>query len=277
MKFIYFLEGSDPFVMALDIIRLKDVYLHEEVVPRNVYALERSLRNEKYLRNPVLIDKKSFVVLDGTHRVYVLRKLGYEYVVAGLVDYSDPRIKLKRWFRVFEGPKMKILNLLEEHGFERDSQENVSFNASDSLIMLVDSDVYIHRFRTGGVDIYQKLCILERDMVDRGVKIRYVTEQEALDEWKRGRPVLVTPLLTKEAIIESARAGKLYPPKSTRHIFPVRPLFVDFPLRYLREDFEREYVRRVLKEYSLGRIYLKINGKITIDRFYEEEKLVLFL
>jgi len=44
------------------------------------------------LRQPVIVDRASMVILDGHHRVSAMRRLGCPLIPAYLVDYSDPSI-----------------------------------------------------------------------------------------------------------------------------------------------------------------------------------------
>lgn len=49
------------------------------------------------LRCPVLVDRNSFVILDGHHRVLALKRLGCGVIPSYLVDYRDPGVEVTVW------------------------------------------------------------------------------------------------------------------------------------------------------------------------------------
>lgn len=51
--------------------------LHEETIPELLERLTQHIQLDGYVKHPIIVDEKSFVVLDGTHRVVALKKLGY--------------------------------------------------------------------------------------------------------------------------------------------------------------------------------------------------------
>lgn len=70
---------------------------HEEVDGTTLRALDAEIRRDGVLREPVIVDGRSLVILDGHHRVSVLRGLGCRLVPAYLVDYEDPEITVGAW------------------------------------------------------------------------------------------------------------------------------------------------------------------------------------
>lgn len=70
---------------------------HELVDGAALRELEAEIRRDGVLREPVIVDGGSRVILDGHHRVSVLRNMGCRLVPAYLVDYSDPGISVGPW------------------------------------------------------------------------------------------------------------------------------------------------------------------------------------
>ena len=68
----YRIKESDV-CLEIALIDLDRLHIHEEVIPAVVDQLAESIVKDKVLRNPVMVDKKSLVVLDGMHRVAALR------------------------------------------------------------------------------------------------------------------------------------------------------------------------------------------------------------
>ena len=78
----------------LDVNKLKS---HEETRPELLDSLVKEIRNDGYLRKPVLVEDRHYVILDGHHRYEALKKLGCKKIPVYLVDYYDDAIYLTTW------------------------------------------------------------------------------------------------------------------------------------------------------------------------------------
>lgn len=78
----------------VDIARLKS---HEEIRPELLEKLVQEIKTDGYLRKPVLVEDRYFVILDGHHRFEALKKLGCKRVPCYVVDYFDEAIYLTTW------------------------------------------------------------------------------------------------------------------------------------------------------------------------------------
>jgi len=78
----------------VDIARLKS---HEEIRPELLEKLVAEIKTDGYLRKPVLVEDRYFVILDGHHRFEALKKLGCKRVPCYVVDYFDEAIYLTTW------------------------------------------------------------------------------------------------------------------------------------------------------------------------------------
>ncbi len=67
---------------------------HEAVDPARLAQLRESLGRDGILYEPVIVDRESMVILDGHHRVRVLRGMGCQLIPAYLMDYSDSSIRV---------------------------------------------------------------------------------------------------------------------------------------------------------------------------------------
>jgi len=70
---------------------------HEEVEGDRLARLTEEIRRDGHLRQPVLVDRGSMVILDGHHRVRALQTLGCLLVPAYLVDYRSQEIQVWPW------------------------------------------------------------------------------------------------------------------------------------------------------------------------------------
>lgn len=78
-------------IKLITIARLKP---HEEIIPENLEKIKNEIHKNGYLINPVIVDQKNLVILDGHHRVRALKLLGYRKVPAYLIDYYAEEIKV---------------------------------------------------------------------------------------------------------------------------------------------------------------------------------------
>ena len=79
------------------LVPIEDLLIHEEIEPGPLRALEAEIRQEGRVRDPIWVARGSGVVLNGHHRLAVLRSLGAARAPSWLLDYDDPRIRLDRW------------------------------------------------------------------------------------------------------------------------------------------------------------------------------------
>jgi len=278
LRFIHFFGNvhNEPYIMDLRILETEKLFIHEEVVPSNLEKLKKILTKDRILSDPVLVDVSSNVVLDGTHRVQCFKELGYKYILAALVNYFDDRIRLKRWYRVLHGSCRDITNIVEKFGFEKSDSELFDNRNSNIIKAYVDGKMYIY-YGKDVYDTYSELRHLERELVERGIRIEYATENKAIEMARRNKSILITPHITKKDVVDCAIIRHVFPPKTTRHVFPIRPIFVNVPLEYFSMDTDVEYANGLLQKYLMNRLVIKISGKVTIDRYYEEDFLIVFL
>lgn len=109
-----------PEEYELKLVPLKQLKPHEKLIPELLRELEEEIKRDGYLRNPLIVDGKTGVVLDGNHRLEVLKRLGCAYVPACLVNYDSDSIKLDRWYPVLLGPggMEELLEVLRKAGYK---------------------------------------------------------------------------------------------------------------------------------------------------------------
>lgn len=86
--------GQRPTMALVPADRLR---VHEQVVRPKVDELTAFLRREGQVKLAIVADAKTYVVLDGHHRLAALRALGAVRVPVLLVDYHDPAIRVGTW------------------------------------------------------------------------------------------------------------------------------------------------------------------------------------
>lgn len=276
-------EKLNLYITVLDISNL---YLHEETIPEILDQLAQSIKQDGCLKHPVIVDSKTHVVLDGMHRVAALKKLGYARIPVCLVDYENPTITVGCWYRTIKGAKAL------EHIVTRSKQAGLTFeevNEVDDKKLGVSPIVAAIKNREKGFfvcspfrnpkEAYDIIKRIEEKLKRSSFEVAYETELDALIKLREQvvDAVLLTPKLTKSAIISTALSGSVFSYKATRHVIPARPLNLDVPLDLLKDDKKpleavNEELRQMLQKRRLKRVAA---GSILKGRRYEED-LYLF-
>jgi hypothetical protein len=72
------------FLVPIDVL-----HPHESVYIDIVDYVTTDLLTSGFLKYPIVVDVRTLVVLDGHHRLEVLKKLGIRYIPAFFVDYAE--------------------------------------------------------------------------------------------------------------------------------------------------------------------------------------------
>jgi hypothetical protein len=267
---------------------LEDVWtlrLHEQVIPEFVKKLKDSLLSEKVIKDPVMVDERSLVVLDGMHRVEALKELGFSYIPCSLIDYRLPIVQLGAWYRVIKGdmPTTEIVKLIESSfkdlrvtGLDADNPDRL-VNEKKGVCALRDSNsswLISTEKKLDCRETYDVIYMLEEKLRSENLEIAYQTEFDAktILLGDRSATCLVVPTLTKDDVLRVALEGKVFAPKATRHVFPFRLLGVNAPIEIL--DGKRftldQANERLQSSFSNRRLVKLPGGQIIDNRRYEE-------
>ena len=76
-------------------IEIRKLNPHEEVIEENLKKVLTSLKVKKRLKEPIIVDKETKVILDGHHRVKAYVLLGVPEIPCKLVDYNSDEITVE--------------------------------------------------------------------------------------------------------------------------------------------------------------------------------------
>ena len=76
------------------LIDLEELKEHEEIRPEYLEELKNEILSDGILKMPIAVDKKTYIILDGHHRLHALRKIGCRRIPVILFDYQSPEIKV---------------------------------------------------------------------------------------------------------------------------------------------------------------------------------------
>jgi hypothetical protein len=83
--------------VRFDVLELRGLHGHEQIRPSLLAELTDRIKQDGYLRRPILVADRTLVVLDGHHRVEALRSLGCRRIPAYVVDYFSDIVNLTTW------------------------------------------------------------------------------------------------------------------------------------------------------------------------------------
>lgn len=273
----------DNFTIELGLAAIEALHPHEATIPHEVLRLKEAISDDGLLKDPLIVDASTNVVLDGMHRLAALKALGVDRAVVCMVDYFAEGLEVKRWVRWVAGAQQALVEgALKSLGLEPVSSPDEALLQVDggraALALLTRAKGYVtNQPREPVEDAYQLVAAYDRLLQAHGLVPSYLSEREGLRALQSRGGLLLYPLsLRREEVLDLALAGRLLPPKCTRHIIPVRPLRLDYPLDHLyasttsyqlAEEALRELARR---PYRLTKPGAKYGGRVY------EERLIIF-
>ncbi len=278
--------------LKITLVETSKLYIHEEIIPESLARLVDKIKSEGVWTDPIIVDEKTMVVLDGMHRVAAVRQLGFKYIPACLVDYDNPSIELYAWSRVFKPARKEgrsgldymdyLVNQLNTAGFRSihipSLEAGFKMLNKRSLIGLLVFEDRIIGVKSLVQDIkliYDRVKNIENIAVNKGFTVEYHTEKDALSLARNGEAItLIPPTITKNEVREVALRGEVFIHKATRHVIPARPLRVNVPLEWLVGNINLEEIQRKLVEQLSNRKIKILPPGTILDRRYEEELYV---
>ena len=268
--------------LKLRILEIGDVLIHEEIVPELLEQLIADIKQNNAVKDPVIVDKRSLVVLDGMHRVAALERLGCTRLPVCEVDYRHPAIKVGCWYRVVKGigeekfvEIVRLLGLKVLSSSPAEAKEALERREIIAAYRTVSGCLMVQGGRKGDVlEAYTWVKRLELALREEGAEIRYEHEEDA--ERRVGETgVLMVPCVKKEEVLQLALAGHVFAHKTTRHMVPARPVNIGVPLEWLYDTIPLDEVNRMFEEWLSNRRVERLPpGSVWEGRRYEEEILV---
>ncbi len=261
----------NDILSKLRIVPTKSLVQHEQRIERNLLRLKEAMLNIGQIVDPIIIDKKTNIVLDGNHRMRVLELIKVPNAICQVVNYKDSSIKVGGWY-----PANKDIPLSAFDGFKT---ESVDLDVGKQAITKMKA-VFLLRNKSGNyliepgnydldslIDAQQKIL----KQIQTQIPLDYL-EDEPLDKISNNADLptdfLARKPYTKDEIIKRALSRKPFPPKSTRHYVPNRIIRLNMRLGWLHQDRDEawSYLRRLLK----NRVY---SGNV---RRYVEPVIVIY-
>jgi len=91
------MKTSKPTIEETRFVNIDYVKPHENVDPYRLACLRTQIETDGLLKLAIAVDVYTKVILDGHHRLEVLRQIGCKRVPVTFVDYSSPFIEVTQW------------------------------------------------------------------------------------------------------------------------------------------------------------------------------------
>lgn len=264
---------------------IDEVYIHEETIPRLLAQLASDIEHNNEVRNPIIVDSNTSVVLDGMHRVTALREIGCCYLPVCLVDYTSPKIAVGCWYRVVrdwvgESRLLDVLGHLKLH-VSKSNFEEAQVRLADrtaTMALFTAANCYLVKApKTDIMESYRWVKRFEAAAGGEGLHISYEAEPDAVWQVRSGKhsAALLVPRTTKEEVVKSALSGELFSHKTTRHTLPARPVNVNIPLEWLKGDKALKNVDELIAQMlSKKKLIRTSRGSFFEGKHYDEELLM---
>jgi len=250
----------NDILSKLRIVPTSSLVQHEERIERNIMLLKEAMLNIGQLVDPLIVDKKTNIVLDGNHRMKVLELIKVPQVVCQIVDYDNPDILVGGWY-----PSAKNIPINKFEKFKIEPVDlgtgRTAIDKMKAVFMLVNNEGN-YLIEPGSYDVNSLIDTQQNILKSLDEELNYV-EDTLLDSQETNSngfgtsihlDLLVRKNYTKKEIIERSLSGRHFPPKSTRHIIPDRIIRLNMRLGWLHQDKDEawKYLRRLLKNRVYG-------------------------
>jgi hypothetical protein len=266
--------GKIPILLTLK--RIRELKPHEETVPTDLQGIVSTLERDPVLRHPIIADSATGAVLDGTHRLAALSQLGCYTIPTALIDYQNPLVRVDRWFRVIT--REDLTDFMKSTDRSRSSLALSPSEADKGLLSRLSYAALCNRtecftFKSNGhgaLEACQNAFQIEEIARGKHLKIAYTDNNDLRDLSKDGF-LMSTIRVEKSEVIESSASHSLFPPKSTRHLIPSRPLGLAVPLDFLKSTHYAEAESAFEKHIRSKHIRRLPEGSKVGSRRYLEE------
>jgi hypothetical protein len=278
-----FLIHHPSIRLEIKLEEVEKLHIHEEVIPDILHKLTEEIRADGYFKHPLIVDSKTLVILDGMHRFAAAKKLGCRFIPVCLVDYDNPHILVGCWCRVVNhwSDFEKLVGLVREIGYtveecQRETARKLVSERKAAISIVSRSKCFAVYGPQEIKEIYDAIKQIELRLKSAGYSIGYDTDTDAMDKISSGKTLsmFMVPNVSKKDVVTVALRGEVFAHKTTRHVIPVRPLFVNVPLEWLCGGLSLKKANEALVSYLSKKEVIRLPPGQVLDRRYEEELYV---
>ncbi|MEM3055393.1 MAG: pyridoxal-phosphate dependent enzyme [Candidatus Bathyarchaeia archaeon] len=86
-----------PYKDEVQLVDLNKLLQHEEVDLKHLKELTAEIASDKVLKQAIVVDKNTNVIIDGEHRFTALKILGCKRIPLIYINYNSPEIEVQAW------------------------------------------------------------------------------------------------------------------------------------------------------------------------------------
>ena len=92
---MYSIDFNESIIKGIELIDITKVVPHEKIISQKSSTLSSFLKSFKdyIIISSILCCSKSMVIIDGHHRYFTLKKLGFKKIPVTKIDYKSTQIK----------------------------------------------------------------------------------------------------------------------------------------------------------------------------------------
>ena len=279
--------------IKLEVVPVESLLPHEATLPHIVNKLTLEFTNLEKLQNPIIIDEND-ILLDGNHRAFVFKKLHFKYISVCKINYFNKNVQLRYWYRLLKN--MKSVNVLKQ--IIKDMNGTIT-QVDDKNALQIELEkntlncaiqqgnfyamISFHKDNVNdAISAYDFLEKFQNTLLKKGVSLQYIPdhyvhERKFIDELKDDEGVIWTPQITKEMVVDAAKKGKVFSPRTTRHVIPSRPINVNVPSYWFKENISLDEINRRFATFLKGKQRKRFGpGQVIAGRYYGEELFIYF-
>jgi len=264
----------------LRLIPASEIMLHEQSEDTRYNKLIERFKHEKVLFNPLIIGKynEKYILIDGANRFEALKKSGCKTILAQLVNYKSPQVKLKSWYHFVNGITFDALNrYLKKNNFETKKctftflKEKLSSKLNYVGIVSKSGEAICIKFIKKLPEMLKELCSLNKYYENNFSYHRIDSDfnpDNMNDLSEKDGLLFVYPAFKKDDIVRISMLPEKLPAGITRHLIPNRVLRIKFDIESLKSADNLEQ-----RNEELGKLVKqKIDSKKV--RLYKEPILI---
>ena len=269
-------QHREAAIPALEVVRIRDIRLHEEVDLARVAALIGRLRSDRILRNPPIVarlDDGRRLLLDGANRIEALRRMGVRHVLVQTETFGDEALGLTHWNHVIRGREAALV--LEDPpavtGFQRAGESGGPEGQPLCRLWLPDGETRVLLGHPGPREraaALRELCTRTTHPRARLARIAHCDLDEVRSAYPEFGGLLEYFDISKEQVLATTEVGERLPSGITRFLVPRRVLGFNLPLSFLETDLPLDEKRRRLEDLVADRFE---TGRV---RYYAEPAFV---
>ncbi len=259
-------DRASGITIKLKLMPLSELRPHEETIDSLVEEIARDILSKGFVRDPLIVDENTQIVLDGMHRLAALNRIDAYLAPCALIDYSSESIRIGRWIRV-----IRSYNPVKRENLIKYIKKLGGAGGRHKITILVEGIVHYLRYGDPheACEVVRRIETYARSLgievfYESGNNISNIVGEEQISV------IIIPPKLSKTDVIASVSKGKVFPPKSTRHIIPARPINLRVPLKILFTENLKE-ANKILVELVFKKKVVKISGGFLDEyRRYDE-------